>query len=272
MHRNRLLAEKEWHERLYGGRGQRELIVPPEIRKRYLDPSGPPLFHKELMFRLVGEVMGKRILCFGCGDDVSTILLALKGAQVWGFDLSFGAIRLQREMAVANGMEDNVHVVVSGAEELPFPAEFFDGVFGTAILHHLPDALPAVAEELARVLKPGGIALFAEPTVRSHMMRRLRSLFPAWQDISPGERQLTDEDFRPFGKSFDLEFSFFLVLSRLNRFVLQGPLEYAPPWKRSVVYSLAGLDYLLLGIPFFRRFAGTVVMKARPRRPSYGIA
>ncbi|MFQ6030380.1 MAG: class I SAM-dependent methyltransferase, partial [Dehalococcoidia bacterium] len=140
-------AEKEWHEQLYRGRKSVGLHVSPRIKKRYLHVSNHPLFHLEKMFQLVGDVRGRKILCFGCGDENSTVLLILKGAEVWAFDLSFEAIRLQRQMAVANGVEDRLHPVVCAAEELPFADACFDIVFGSAILHHLPDSLPSLPRE-----------------------------------------------------------------------------------------------------------------------------
>ena len=60
MQRGRQHAEREWHEALYRARGTADLVIPPEIKKRYLQVSSPPLFHLELMFQLVGDVRGKK--------------------------------------------------------------------------------------------------------------------------------------------------------------------------------------------------------------------
>ncbi len=266
MQKERRQSEKDWHENLYRGRGDRELIVAPEIKKRYLQQQGHPLFHLELMFRLVGNVRGKNILCFGCGDENSTVLLAFKGAEVWAFDLSYEAIRLQRRMAIANGVEGQVHALVCAAEQLPFRDKHFDIVFGSGILHHLPDSLPTLPFQLASILKEDGFALFCEPVVRSQLLRRVRAIFPARQDLSPGERQLTDDDWRAWTEYFDVEFFPFHVLARVARFVLDGPLEFAARWRRSIIYFLHALDYWLLRVSFFQQFAGILVMRASPTR------
>ena len=50
--------------------------------------------------------------------------------------------------------------VVSRAEELPFPANSFDCVICTQVLHLVDDPL-AVTSEVARVLRAGGLALFS---------------------------------------------------------------------------------------------------------------
>ncbi len=66
--------------------------------------------------------------------------------------------------ANAERLGQSVEAVVAAAEELPFPEESFDVVFGHAVLHHLPD-LPRALREFRRVLRPGGLVLFAgEPS------------------------------------------------------------------------------------------------------------
>src|SRR5207245_2165192 len=62
-------GEKEWHEKLFASRASRPLIVPPAIRARYLNPPKRPLFEREHLFHLAGDVRGKRVLVFGCGDE-----------------------------------------------------------------------------------------------------------------------------------------------------------------------------------------------------------
>jgi len=79
---------------------------------------------------------------------------------VSAFDISAEAVRRTREVLASDGYADQCSVAQMGAERLDYADESFDVVFGFAILHHL-DLKPAIAE-LYRVLKPGGIAYFAE--------------------------------------------------------------------------------------------------------------
>jgi SAM-dependent methyltransferase len=254
-------GEKAWHEDLFRRESAADATVPPRIRERYLNPRRRPLFDRETMFRLAGDVRGKRILVFGCGNDNSTILLALLGAQVYAFDLSEEAIRYQVRAARANGVADRLHPLVCAAEELPFDRGHFDLIFGSAILHHVPDHLPSVARELARILKHNGVALFAEPVVRSRALKWLLDRLPGHQEISPGERQLNDADLAHFSRHFQLELYRFCFLSRLDRFVLKGPLETASWAARAAVYFFHGFDYLFLNTPLTARLAGVLVMK-----------
>src|SRR5262245_55968807 len=65
--------EKHWHEEFFHSRRteRSDFVVPTEIRNRYLQPPKRPLFHYEELFRLAGDVRGKNVLVFGCGDDNS---------------------------------------------------------------------------------------------------------------------------------------------------------------------------------------------------------
>jgi SAM-dependent methyltransferase len=263
----KLETEKAWQERYYDERGRRDLVVPPSIRKRYLDPPAQPWFPLEQMFRSVGDVRGKNILCFGCGDDNSTVLLALKGATVWAFDVSEQAIRLQRAMAGANGLSDRIVAVVADAEALPFDAASFDVVFGTAILHHVPDSLVRVSKELLRLLKPGGFALFIEPVVASRALRRIRVRIPVHTEASPGERPLENADLRVLRLYFEMSQLPFVAFARLARFVLRRgvPLELCHPIRRAVVYLLFGLDFVLLRLPMLSSLGGVHVLRLAPK-------
>jgi len=258
-------GEKEWHEKLFASRASRPLIVPPAIRARYLNPPKRPLFEREHLFHLAGDVRGKRVLVFGCGDENSTVILALKGAEVWAFDLSEEAVQIQRQLALANGVHHRVRVSVCAAEQLTFADHQFDLVFGSAILHHIPNHRPSLPAHLLRIMKPDGLALFSEPIIRSRTLGWILRKLPGHQEISPGERQLVDDDFGHFLTYFDLHFSYFCFLSRLDRFLLRGPLEYAPRWTKALVCSAHALDYALLNVLCLTRLAGTAVVAMRPK-------
>jgi ubiquinone/menaquinone biosynthesis C-methylase UbiE len=254
-------AEKEWHESLFGGRVRNSLVVPERIRNRYLNPPRRPRFYLEKVYQLLGDTAGKRVLCFGCGDDTSTVLLALKKANVIAFDLSEEAVRVQRGMAEANEVTRNLRSLVCAAEEMPFRAGTFDMVLGIAILHHIPDHLAALPERLSRVLRKGGKAIFLEPVIRSSSFGNILKRLPGRQEISPGERQLTEEDLAEFQKYFTIKRNYFCLLSRVDRFLLKGPLETASFWRRIAVRGLHELDHTLLQCPGMDRFAAVAVLE-----------
>src|SRR6185503_10052840 len=67
--------------------------------------------------------------------------------------------------------------------------------------HHLDVRL--VSRALFRVMRPGGRAIFQEPTRNSAAVRFVRSLIPYRKpDVSPFERPLTDAELAAFAKPF----------------------------------------------------------------------
>lgn len=258
---HRRLQEKDWHDEFFRSRQDSSLVIGDSVRSRYFDVRNPNLYPLERMFELVGDVRDKKVLCFGCGDENSTVLLALKGAEVWGFDLSVAAIEKQVAMARANGVDDRVHLIVSAAEHLAFNDESFDTVFGSAILHHLPDSIMDATRELERVMRRDAIAVFSEPVERGRFMRFLRKLFPPNPELSPGERKLRDEDFQPLAQNFRLEFFPYNLFARFSVFLESCPFGDSRPIA-ALKKGLFAVDSLLFRIPGIERLAGIVVVKA----------
>lgn len=79
-------------------------------------------------------------------------------AEVAGIDL--GGKYLQRARLFANS--PRVTVLQADATSLPFENEEFDRVVCSELLEHVPNHL-GVTQEINRVLKPGGIAMFSVP-------------------------------------------------------------------------------------------------------------
>jgi SAM-dependent methyltransferase len=101
-------------------------------------------------------------------------------------DISPGMVQTLASNAQRLGLD--IDARIADAEALPFDDESFDLVLGHAVLHHLPD-LDQAWREIHRVLRPGGIAVFAgEP---SHYGDRIASVpkraagraAPAWRRL-----------------------------------------------------------------------------------------
>ncbi|MFM1731353.1 class I SAM-dependent methyltransferase [Prescottella soli] len=128
--------------------------------------------------QLLGDVAGKRILEVGCGSAPCARWLAGQGADVVGLDISMGMLARGREAMERSG--PRVPLVQAGAEALPFASESFDlacSAFG-AVPFVADSAL--VMQEVARVLRPGGLWVFA-------VNHPIRWIFPD----DPGPRGLT---------------------------------------------------------------------------------
>jgi len=105
-----------------------------------------------------------RSLEIGSGTGYFTLNLMQAGVvrSATCTDISPGMLDALSTNATRLGLD--VETTVADAEALPFADESFDLVFGHAVLHHLPDLHQAFSEFL-RVLRPGGVVLFAgEPS------------------------------------------------------------------------------------------------------------
>jgi SAM-dependent methyltransferase len=239
-------GEKQWHNELYS-RNQASLDIPRSVLDRYLRPSRKALFKLERLFEIVGDVRGKNVLMYGCGDGFLPALFAMKGAKVWGIDISDVAIERQIQRAAKLNFNGNLRFSVGSVEELPYESGLFDLVLGLYILHHLPDALASACAELRRVLKPSGTAIFIEPVARNRAFSVIRRFFPE-TDISPRERMLSDADFTSFYDAFDVREENFDFLGNLNKYVLQDDYETAGPLRRSVAWLLVKADSVIFKV------------------------
>ena len=101
---------------------------------------------------------GMDVLDCGCGPGSITVGLAeaVTPGSVTGIDLEESQLARARETAPGLGLA-NVTFETADVHNLPFEDGRFDAVFSHAMLEHLPDPVPVLAE-MRRVLKPGGLA------------------------------------------------------------------------------------------------------------------
>ena len=100
---------------------------------------------------------GMDILDCGCGPGSITVGLAeaVTPGSVTGIDIEESQLATARETVSGRGLA-NVAFKNADARDLPFEDGRFDAVFSHAMLEHLPDPMPVLAE-MRRVLKPGGL-------------------------------------------------------------------------------------------------------------------
>lgn len=180
---------------------------------RYLSPPENTVYPLEYAFHLLGDIGGKTVLEYGCGDGPNTVVLVRRGANVIGLDLSEELLALAERRLAAN-LCRRAMLLLGSAHALPLRDESVDIVFGIAILHHLD--LELASREVQRVLKKGGRAIFQEPMRNSKLLARLRRLFPLRADVSPVERPLTDRELQDFARPGQFRArTFQLMLSRM---------------------------------------------------------
>ena len=190
----------------------------------------------------------QKLLEFGSGMGVTSAVFAKVGFHVTGIDISEGNCRVARKLAAENNLEDRCEFHVMPGEKLNFPDNSFDVVTGVDILHHVD--VPVVLEQLHRVLKPGGLAIFKEP-LGDTLLERIReskllmkiaprdSSQDAHVHITEDERKLTAEEVSMIRSTFKVE--------KERRFsVLQRFYRLLPSRWWNMVWKLQRADYEII--------------------------
>jgi SAM-dependent methyltransferase len=96
---------------------------------------------------------GGRVLDVGCGPGHVAAHLAARGLDVTGIDLDERMVEQARRR-----LGSRATLAVADVAALPFGDGSFDVVLSTLSMHHWAD-VPAGLAEIARVLRPDGVAL-----------------------------------------------------------------------------------------------------------------
>jgi len=111
---------------------------------------------------------GDLLLDVGSGNGRHTFEALKRGANIVAVDLDEMYLPIVREMALAmrDQGEARPHATIAAVQgtalSLPFPDSTFDRVIAAEVLEHIPEDVTAM-RELARVLKPGGVAAISVP-------------------------------------------------------------------------------------------------------------
>ena len=165
-----------------------------------------------------------RVWDLGCGSGAFTALLQEAGLDVVGLDLCHPLTVAGRRRRAG------MRFVVGDVERLPVRAGSLDGVLLSGLVHHLPDPR-ALAREVFRVLRPGGVFMAFDPNRRNPFMWLYRDHDSPWYSplgVSPNERPVRAEDvtrvFRDAGFAVRTEF-----LSPAYRTIASRALRWALP-------------------------------------------
>lgn len=130
---------------------------PLHLLKAMVNPWRVPYFAQALRERF-GAGLGKvRLLDVGCGGGVLTEEFARLGCRATGIDLSLESLQVARVHARGEGL--SIDYQAGSAVGLPFDGGSFEVVSCCDVLEHIPRWVHVI-EEVARVLKPGGLFLF----------------------------------------------------------------------------------------------------------------
>ena len=166
-----------WSERSRGLQGSQELQDPqgPQGTQELQVSQGP---------QGTQELQGLRALEIGARDGGLSLYLAQKGVQVTCSDIDEPAARA-RELHHQYGLDSLIGYAAIDATAIPFNDDSFDLVIFKSMLGAVGQfkgipAVDTVINEVRRILKPGGLVLFAENQEGSRFHAWARHRFMPW--------------------------------------------------------------------------------------------
>jgi ubiquinone/menaquinone biosynthesis C-methylase UbiE len=136
------------------------------------------------------------------GGGHTALAVAPLVAQVTVTDLTPRMLEKARDFILAQSVT-NALFQVADAEQLPFSSESFDRITCRIAPHHFPD-ISQFVQEVARVLKPGGIFLLIDCMAPSDQeLDIFDNTIEIWRDPSHG-RSCTAEEWQAFLKAAGL--------------------------------------------------------------------
>ncbi len=186
------------------------------------------------------------VLEIGCGTGLFTRLVYQRTkAKITATDLSEDLLEEAREkFPEGNFMRDD-------AMNMQFASESFDVVFGSSILHHLN--LKKSAEEIYRVLKPGGRMVFAEPNMLNPQIfiQKNIPIIKKWLGDSPDETAIVRWNYKK------------LLAQTGFKNVRIFPYDFLHPVTPKLLIPVVdGIGRIVEKIPLLREIAGSVIIYA----------
>jgi len=271
---SRAERERTFYERQYGpllaasAEAQR---VDRRVLLGNCDDPRHPFYERRELYRATIQALleeplrGGRVLDYGCGPADFGVWMATEGAVVTLLDLSPTAIELGLMRARASGVGERVRGLAADASRLlQLETASFDLVFACAALHHTLKYAGA-AEELARVVRPGGRLILCETWGENPALqaaRRLRALAAREQEDQGEEIVLTRAQLRRLEPWFgEWRIETFHLLAMAKR-MLRG--RFGQRWARGTMRVLQKADRTILGaLPPLRWWCGEALMVAR---------
>lgn len=257
---DRQLREREYYEEYSRCNAPKEVCFDPVIGTERR-PWNPYWFLCETVAAKLGSG-DRKLLDFGCGPGIYSLLFAKAGFHVSGFDISPNNIAIAEQLAAEYGLSKQAHFKIGAGERLEYDDNTFDVVIGIDILHHV-DIEHSVSECL-RVLKPGSCAIFKEPIEVPIFDPWRDSAFGRWlvpkdrsleRHITEDERKLTNQDVQTIRRlGARMTVKRFRLFSRLDAF----NKNLATNGQASTIEKFDERVFHLL--PFMKTFGGDIVI------------
>jgi len=231
--------------------------------------ESPTAMENQFILREMGDLRGKCLLDIGAGLGESSVYFALKGAQVTCTDISPGMVKCASDLGRLHGVQ--LQAIVSPAEDLSSPKDYFDIVYMANVIHHVTNK-ESLFREVNRVLKPGGHFFTIDPLAYNPVINIYRRMATAvrsddeapltFHDIALAEKYFVNVRHREFWIATLALFLKYYLWDRIH----PNADRY---WKRifnetrgSLIWwrPLRALDSVLTRLPLIRRLSWNIVM------------
>ncbi len=217
---------------------------------------------------MLGEASGGRLLDVGCAAGGEIPTFRTRNLSVVGMDIAPRMLQYARQRFMN---DPEVEFFRADVDRLPFRDHSMDYVVSLGVFEFLADYKPAVVE-IGRVLRPGGLAIFAIPSRVSQceVGERLlaASASPVWRAIKRLVRNARAAPTRPVFRRNPCVPWKFRTLLRSNGFETRKdyysnfflfPFNRIPPLDARVAEKLEPL----CSIPLLRTLASVYMISAR---------
>ena len=139
---------------------------------------------------------GQSVLDVGCGTGPMVDFLCSRGMQYCGLDVAQGMLDSIARQFRNTPYWEKIKLQIGSSENIPYAGNSFDLFVGMGLLEYLDDMSPTF-NEIARVVKPGGLVVLTIPNLISlnrFVMRNsgfISALYGSWKKLMRGKQQTT---------------------------------------------------------------------------------